>query len=340
MRRPIGRARWIVQALVFCLIIYGGYLFKVRADRLALPPLEAPDGAYNLTRLPQTAIAWAPGDEPAFQLYPPSATCRFNPGGGLFKACIVHMVSENLTWQTPVKYLTVYLLIFVVLAFLVARLWCGWICPLGTIGDVLNSLRRSLHVDHAVFSPGFRAGLRFLSYAILVPSLAVSLLVGLAPLTRYQCYLFLPYCQICPARLLCPLFGVRSSTWADFTNGVTTFFTVASWSVLGLFVAAFFIGRRTWCHVCPIGLISSWFNRGSATELRKDALRCNRCAACADACPMGLDHVGREKAKTVLNHPGCVFCLRCVDACPRDDCLSVAFLGKTVLRSRYREMRP
>ncbi|GAG19574.1 unnamed protein product, partial [marine sediment metagenome] len=251
---------------------------------------------------------------------------------------LVHMVSENLTWQTPLKYLTVYILIFVGLAFLFGRLWCGWICPLGTIGDVLNALRRRLHFDHLAFPMGFRKALRFGAYALLVPTLAISTLIGTPTFASYQCYLFLPYCQVCPARLLCPLFGGLSSTWVDFTNGITTFFTIASLVVLGLFAGAFFLGRRIWCHVCPIGLINSWFNRGAATELRKDPLKCNHCAACADACPMGLDQVAREKERTVLNDPACILCLRCVDACPRDDCLTVTFLGKTLLRSKYREM--
>jgi polyferredoxin len=320
------------------LIIYGGYLLKAYSSKRVLPPLNPPNGVYSSERLPQNAIAWAPGDEPALNFYPPGAACRFNPGGGLFKACLVHMVSENLTWQTPVKYLTVYILIFVVFAFLLGRTWCGWICPLGTLGDVFNSLRRLLRIDHVSFSSGFRNGLRIASYAILLPTLAVSFFIGTPTFASLQCYLFLPYCQICPARLLCPLFGGRSSTWGDFTNGITSFFSIASWIVLGLFVAAFFLGRRIWCHVCPIGLVNSWFNKGCATELRKAPLKCNRCASCADACPMGLDHVAREKKKTILNHPECVLCLRCVDACPRDGCLSATFFGKTLLRSKYREL--
>jgi len=340
MRRPISAARWAVQIAAFCLIVYGGYIFKAGTAKRLLPPLKAPIGAYSTTTLPQSAIAWAPGDEPAFNFYPPGAACRFNPGGGLFKACFVHMVSENLTWQTPLKYLTLYLLIFVSLAFLLGRAWCGWVCPLGTMGDALNALRRRFRIDHVDFSSGFHRALRIGSYAILVPVLAVSLVIGMPAYTPLQCYLFLPYCQMCPSRLLCPLFGGRTSTLADFTNGISTFFSIASWVVLGIFVAAFFLGRRVWCHLCPIGLLTSWFNRGCLTELRQDPLRCSRCAACADACPMGLDHVVRGRRRAVLNEPGCVLCLRCVDACPRDGCLSVTFCGKELLRSKYRGKRP
>jgi len=337
MMRPTAVARWSVQIAAFGLLIYGGFLVKAALGRSVLPGVSAPAGAYSSNTLPQQSIAWAPGDEPAFNFYPPGAACRFNPGGGLFKACIVHMFSENLTWRTPLKYLSLYLFLFVLLAFLFGRAWCGWICPLGTLGDALTGLRRLLHIDHADFSGGFRKALRICSYGILAPTLAVSAFIGMPAFTPYQCYLFLPYCQVCPARLLCPLFGGRTSTLADFTNGISSFLSIASWVVLGLFVAAFFLGRRIWCHLCPIGLVNSWFNRGSPLELRKDQVRCNRCAACADACPMGLDHVVRKKGKAVLNEPGCVLCLRCVDACPRDSCLSVTFWGKQLIQSKYRE---
>lgn len=339
MKRPIGSVRRVVQGLAFCLLIYGGYVLKGAPAGSLLPRLSAPQGSYSASTLPQKAIAWAPGDEPAFNFYPPGAACRFNPGGGLFKACSVHLLSENLTWRTPLKYLSVYILVFVVLAFFLGRSWCGWVCPLGTMGNVLNGLRRMLHIDHVHFSSPFRKALRISSYGLLVPTVAVSALIGMPSLASYQCYLFLPYCQVCPARLLCPLFGGRTSTLADFTNGISSFLSVASWLVLGLFVAAFFVGRRIWCHLCPIGLVNSWFNRGSPLELRKDQRKCNRCAACADACPMGLDHVTISKDKDVLNEAGCVLCLRCVDACPRDACLSVTFCGKEFLRSKYREAR-
>ncbi len=328
-----------MQIIAFVLVIYGGFFFRAPLGKDILPPLEAPEGSYSITELPENAIAWAPGDEPAFDFYPPGAACRFNPGGGLFKACIVHMLSENLTWQTPIRYLSIYILVFVVFAFLFGRAWCGWVCPLGTMGDVLNGLRRRLHVDRVSFSPAFRGGLRIGAYSILVPTLAISWLIGTPRYAEFQCYWFLPYCQICPARILCPFFGLRSSTLADFTNGVTSFFTVTSWIVLGLFAAAFLLGRRIWCHLCPIGLVNSWFNRGSVTELRKDTLKCNQCGACADSCPMGLDNVAREKENVVLNQPGCVMCMRCVESCPRDDCLRLTFFGKTILRSKYRETR-
>jgi NAD-dependent dihydropyrimidine dehydrogenase PreA subunit len=335
MRHPIDFWRRVVQTLTFVVLIYGGFFFRP-GDAVETQPFPLAPDAVTTTKLPPTAIAWAPGDPPAIDAYPPGSACRFNPGGGMFKACIVHMLSENLTWQTRVAYLLGYVLVFVVLAFLLARVWCGWVCPLGTMGDVLTWVRRRFRIDRVAFPTGFRQSLRYSAWGLFGLVLAVSTWIGFPENKSFQCYLFLPYCQLCPARLLCPMLGGRSSTWADFTNGYTTFFTLGSWIFLGLFAAAYFAGRRLWCWLCPIGLVTSWFNRGAAVELRKDARKCNRCAACADACPMSLDHVARERQLTVLNDPNCILCLRCVDACPREGCLTATFFGRKVVGSKFR----
>ena len=245
------------------------------------------------------------------------------------------MISENLTWHTHLKHMLPHFLIYILLAFLLARFWCGWVCPLGTLGDVLSSLRRSMRFDHASFTPRFRANLRVTGYGLLIGSLVISWMIGMESLKKYDTVLFLPYCQVCPARLISPLFGWTVPCWKEFSGLIPAIFTILSWAVLALFLAAFLVGRRIWCHVCPIGIITSWFNRGGALALRKDGTRCNRCGACADACPMGCSHVRDEKEKQVLNRHDCIFCFRCVEQCPQDGCLSATFFGGRVASSSF-----
>lgn len=338
--RRIFTWRRIVQVLSLILLIYGGYFFKKELfetgkDAL-IPALKAPAGAISTTQFQPGNILWPSGATPVLELYPPGLICRFNPQGGMFKACPLHLLSENLTWQTPIRFLLPHITLFVLLCFLFGRMWCGWSCPIGTVGDALTWVRRRMNVGLRRFSVGFRHALRAGSYAILGSTLAISTAIGLPNLARFQCFWFLPYCQVCPARLLCPLFGLINPGWKDFSNLVTTGFTLLAWLVMGLFVAAFYFGRRVWCHLCPVGLLNSWFNRGAAVELRKKALRCNKCTACAEACPMGLTKMYRLDKDMLYNEPGCIMCFRCVEACPQNDCLSAGFLGKRLLASRFK----
>lgn len=337
MQKPsITFWRRSVQFLFFILIVYGAVIFKteLRIDSL-LPKIKPPEGMPSTTRFDKETILWASDDPPVIDAYPPGATCRFNPKGGLVKACIVHMVAENLTWRTRFAYYLPPLLIFFAAAFLFGRWWCGWVCPLGTTGDVLSYTRKRLRLRYIEFSKGFRRSLKGTSHFLLWGSLGISWLVGLRFLENFRCSLFLPYCQICPGRMLCPVFGLTMPSWRDFSSTITSAFTVLSWATLALFLAAFVVGRRLWCRVCPIGLVTSWFNRGSMLELRKDPERCNRCTACADACPMANTHV-RDKNKESMNHPDCIFCLRCVEQCPLDKCLSVKFCGIPLVHSTFK----
>jgi len=343
-RRHITTTRRVVQIICLILLVYGGYLFKGHIEegsgslaapqgKDVFPALKAPQGSLSTTQYAKGTILWPSGATPVLENYPPTLICRFNPQGGMFKACIVHMFSENFTWRTDIKYLLPHISLFVLLCFLVGRAWCGWACPIGTVGDFLTWLRRKMNIPARRFSPVFRRNLNYSSYGVLGAALGISAWIGLPAFARFQCYWFLPYCQICPARMICPLFGLITPNWRDFSNAVSTTFTLLAWVVLGLFVAAFYWGRRVWCQFCPIGLMNSWFNRGAALELTKQAQKCNKCGACADACPMELSAMYEQERDGVYNQSGCIMCLRCVEVCPRDHCLACGFMGQKIVES-------
>ncbi len=339
MRKKITFSRRIVQIVSIILIIYGGYIFRTRVQttqKSFFPEVKAPKGYMATTKVEKGSILWPSGDNPVIENYPPSLICRFNPRGGLFKACIVHFISENLTWRTKFKYLLPHFTLFVLLCFLFGRMWCGWVCPIGTVGDFLTMVRKKMNIPAKRFPAGFRSGLTFSSYGILGISLFISGLIGIPNLARFQCYWFLPYCQICPARLICPLFGFIKPGWKDFETGITSMFTILAWIVMGIFIAAFYWGRRIWCHLCPVGLMNSWFNKGAGLALKKKAVKCNKCGLCTEACPMGLTEMYEKNTDGVYNRNGCIMCLRCVEICPRDKCLSANFFGKKIAESEMK----
>lgn len=342
----ISLLRRFLQIFFLIIIIYGGYLFKtsyvedankvtIKEEGSIFPAIKAPEGSVSTTKFERGSILWPSGDTPVLENFPPSLICRFNPKGGMFKACIVHFISENLTWQTSIKYILPHISLFIILCFLFGRVWCGWVCPIGTVGDFLTWMRRKMNIPVRRFPSSFGESLRLSSYGILGTSLAISTFIGFPNFTRFQCYWFLPYCQICPARLICPLFGLIKPSWKDFSTVATSAFTLLAWIVLTIFIAAFYWGRRVWCHICPVGLMNSWFNKGAGVELKKKVIKCNKCASCADACPMGLTKMYEADEDLIYNQKGCIMCLRCVEICPRNGCLSVNFFGKKIVESKF-----
>ena len=340
MRIPgsISAKRRAVRGAAFGLLVYAAYLFPASMETELLPRLKPPPGQPSTTRFDRSRILWAADAPPRIDAYPPSAICRFIPKGGMFKACVLHFLSENLTWLTAVRYMLPHLLAFTVLAFVFARLWCGWICPLGTVGDVLCWLRRSLGFDHVRFPKEAQRVLKAGNWLILGLALGLSLLIVVPQLSICRDQLFLPYCQICPGRLIFPLFGGTMPNWKDFSTPIYGVFTVLGWVFLALFVLAFFTGRNVWCRLCPIGTFSSFFNRGGGVALLKDQARCNRCGVCADGCPVASTHVHDERKHVNVSHADCILCLRCVELCPRDGCLTATLFGRSIATSSFKAL--
>jgi polyferredoxin len=328
--------RRAVQWASFIVLVYAAFLFPHPLETGFLPETKAPPGLPSTARFDRTKILWASDDPPRIDAYPPSAMCRFMPRGGMFKACVLHFISENLTWGTELKYLLPHIFVFSVLAFLFARLCCGWVCPLGSIGDVMCWIRKKLGYDHLKFSRRTQRVLKYSNYAILALALGLSALIFLPALGFCRDELFLPYCQICPGKLVFPLFGGRVPAWHDFSTRIYGVFTVLGWLFAVLFVLAFFTGKNVWCRLCPIGTFTSFFNRGGAAALRKDQGRCSNCGICADACPVASTHVYDQRRTGDASHADCILCLRCVELCPKNGCLSFALFGAKLAESSFK----
>lgn len=319
--------RRAVQVLAFVFFVYGGWAFARWMGGAAAPA---------------AGVDFVAERAPVVDTYPPSAVCRFTAYGQAIKGCIVELLSRTLTEATPFARILPYLAAFIVLSFLLGRWWCGWVCPLGTTGDLLDAMRARLGRAYWDISPRLRAGARITNYSLLGVTLAASYVFRPARFTTPgECRVYLPFCKVCPARVTCPIAAAAApSWWGGFATGLETFFTVGMWVVLAFFVFSFLAMRRLWCHFCPIGLCTSWFNRGGGMTLEKECRRCNRCGACADACPMGLTHMRDEKRATDISSPECILCMRCVETCPREDCLRVRLFGLTLFRSRLPIRRP
>ena len=334
--KSISFWRWTSQWAFFTLLVYGAFIFPRPLETGFLPETKAPAGAPSTTRFDRSAILWASDNPPRIDAYPPSAVCRFNPKGGMFKACVLHFLSENFTWGTHWKYLLPHLAFFVVLAGLFGRLWCGWACPLGTIGDSLCWLRKRMGMDHVKFGASAQRTLKISNYLILGFALGLSALIFLPFLGFCRDELFLPYCQVCPGRLVFPLCGGTVPNWKDFSTPLYGVFTVLGWGFAGLFVLAFFTGKNVWCRLCPIGTFTAFFNRGGGAGLHKDQSKCSSCGVCADACPVASLKVLEDKKGGDISHADCIMCLRCVEMCPKDGCLKFKLLGMKLAESSFK----
>jgi len=201
----------------------------------------------------------------------------------------------------------VIFLALVGMSLLLRKGFCGQLCPVGLVSNLLERLGRKLGLT---WQPGQTAR-RLLStpkYLLLLGFCWVALSMNL---TDTEQFLRAPFNMVADTKML--LFFEHASA---MTLGV-----IGALAALSVVIPAF------WCRVlCPYGALLGLFSWCSPTAVLRDAEACVSCGRCARACPVGLpvDKVLR------VGSPDCQGCAECVGACPVPGCLGVGIMGRRV----------
>ncbi len=228
-------------------------------------------------------------------------------------------------------------LVTIIVTFLFGRVFCGWVCPLGTLNNLIGSIRKKSATD--LYVKGYR-----IKYYILIAILA-SALFTLQPVGIMD-----------PLSLLIrsfsvsvyPLFNysIRSAFDAIYAAnpfgiaGVSEMvYTMLKKTVLafeqsfynqGVFIGTLFfivlglnfVEKRFWCkYLCPLGAFLGILSRWSLLK-RSTSEDCTSCGACAAEC-QGNAH---PDAQEHWRDTECLVCRNCDDICPQN---AVSFGFKT-----------
>ena len=195
-----------------------------------------------------------------------------------------------------------------IVALLLRSAFCGWICPLGFIQDIIHSfsawLQKRFVPVRKLFREISRRGqpvwtfldkyLRFVKYGVLVWAVTGAAIYGVMVFRDYD-----PWSAL-----------INFSEWI-----VTPGLIVLGFTLVGsLFV------ERPWCrYACPLGAVSGLLGKLSPVYLKRNADACTSCKICTKACPMGL----QVHTATTITSVDCVSCLECVGECPREGAMEV-----------------
>ena len=233
----------------------------------------------------------------------------------------------------------VQIMIGIVLAvgvILFSKLFCGYVCPLGTITEWLGVLRKKMKIK----------------YEIPMGSVADKVL----RVFKYIILFWIFYMTITTSELFCKNFDPYYAMATGFRGEITAWMTVIS--MLLLFLASLFI-NMFWCkYICPLGALSNIFKftltfavlvvlslivgaiglsmpwvwlLGVACvicyiyeivyyeskvfpllRITKDETTCTNCGACSRKCPQQID----VKNMKVVKHVDCTLCGECIASCP------------------------
>lgn len=261
------------------------------------------------------------------------------PFGGL-QAFGSFLISQTLACTMTTAQIVMGILLFVaVLVF--SKLFCSFICPLGTLGEWLGRMGQKLKVRFTI-TGWADLGLRILKYALLFVTF---------------------YYTLQSSELFCKKFDPYYAAASGFDSDVELWWGIAAIAIMVL--GSFFV-RLFWCkYLCPLGALSNIFKFAAffigvmalylivvaagaeisyvwplailciggfiievtrlkswfvpVVKITRNASSCIDCGKCAKKCPQAID----VDKVDVVRHVDCNLCGDCVLACPVKDTLQI-----------------
>jgi MauM/NapG family ferredoxin protein len=218
-----------------------------------------------------------------------------------------------------------YLLIPAVLLFvfsiILGRFFCGWICPLGTLIDLItNRIRKTAPVRLLKTSLKYYVLLALLFAAIFGTNLS-GILDPMGILIRAMTFFIYPLMGFIARSGWVGLYRIMGDSrdsiepyYAFIRDYLLpfreTFYPLAFVSCL-LLSLIFFLERfekRNWCkNLCPLGTLLGIAGRFSIFK-RLPGRLCADCGSCKDICPTGFD-------TELLQNSDCIRCMECKVKC-------------------------
>ena len=239
-----------------------------------------------------------------------------------FRADPLVMVSYLLAAKSWTRLLLPALLM-VVATLILGRFFCGWICQLGTILDLITPrIRKSTPIKALKGSLKYWLLLPILSAALFNLNL-VGLLDPLAILLRGLTLCLYPLLGLSAREgwvglyrvmgerrdAIAPAYDLLHSHLLPFRETLYPLALLSALILVGVIALERF-EKRNWCrNLCPLGTLLGWLARFSLFK-RIPAGLCGDCGKCRELCPTTFD-------RNILSKEECILCMECLLHCPQ-----------------------
>lgn len=201
------------------------------------------------------------------------------------------------------------------------RFFCGWICPLGSILDLLSAKIKK-HNKNNIINTNFKYFLLIMLLVTAALNINLSgLLDPIAILVRFFTFSVYPLIGYFTGRGWAELYKLVGEK-RDYLEPIymfiknhflpfrTSFYPLAFFSLL-FFAFIIFLERyekRNWCkNLCPLGTLLGILSSFSMFK-RVPVKLCSDCKDCKNICPTAFD-------SEVLNQTNCIVCMECQLKC-------------------------
>jgi len=217
--------------------------------------------------------------------------------GGRYSSLIASSVSTG------------FIVVILASAFLFGPLFCGWLCPVGSISESASRViplpgKYRIWIKDTQITSGLR-------YGFLVGFIAIAVLVGYKLAASDLSSICCRYCTSSVLQNLSSgLFGNFLAIEYWHTGAIIV---LISWLLIG---GVFMQGGRGWClFFCPLGALSNVVHKVGARlglyRIEHSASKCASCNSCSSVCPTWA-----IKDDKTIERSLCIACKECVNVCP------------------------
>jgi polyferredoxin len=191
-----------------------------------------------------------------------------------------------------------------IMTFFLRRVFCGWICPLGAIGEFCSFVGRKCRLPRIDLPEHADRYLKFIKYGILIG-------------------------------IIWGTITTRTLIWRDFDPWIAWAHVTDDWNdvvqrpwawsvfLVSVVGASLFI-ERFWCrYLCPLGATLGILGKISPLKVGGSGIGCTNCALCRKACPIQL-----HPEKGNVSGAECLACGRCVVVASERCDVRFRFAGK------------
>lgn len=222
--------------------------------------------------------------------------------------------------------------IVIIATIFLGRVFCGWVCPLGTLNNIMSSLKKWsskiakrdwYRVKYYILISLLISSFFSLQLAGIIDPISLlirSLSISVYPLFNYSLRAVFDtiYTSALPGIVYLSesLYSILKKSVLSFQQPLYNqgaFIGILFLLILGLNL----VERRFWCrHLCPLGALLGLLSRFSLLK-RSVVDGCTSCGACITVCQGGATGLDTE----------CFYCWNCDDICPQS-AISFGFFKK------------
>lgn len=176
--------------------------------------------------------------------------------------------------------------------------FCGWICPFGTLQDIVGNLGSKLGIKKYVMPAKLKKVLAFSRYILLLITILIT--AG---------FIF-NILSFDPRANLTVLLGGRAVT-------------ATGWIIIVIFLGSSMFFERPFCnYLCIEGAKFGLLSTVRPFTIIRNKETCVGCNRCNRACPMNIDVASYGQVRSLQ----CINCMECVAACPVKNTLTVGIV--------------